>query len=752
MDQKTTTSQAEDRFNSRSAGRESLRKQMRDPTPTQNPFTWDSPARAMERAKLIGVELQPETMMPDMNSPAIKEDPFKRLAVERILGLNNLQPASFLPRGTKLSRAIGRIRILNGNVEMGFATGFLISPNLLLTNNHVLESKEQARDCELEMNYEEDADDKSIAPSAFRLDPDGVFITSERLDYTVVAVNPTNQFGKQLAEFGWVQPYRDTGKVLLGENVNIIQHPGGDPKKIAIRDNKIIDFLPDFIHYQTDTARGSSGSAMFSDQWLLVGIHHAGVPKRDVDGRVLRTDGTIWREADGDDSIEWIANEGVRISSVIKHIESNYQDQRDKHLVEEMLQKSSLSSVFDPSGENPMPKDRQNKDKVISVQRTGQSSVEQQRMPKDQSQVSVQPQPQQPMPPIDSLSRHSQFQQQQVSYQSFPCNSFEQTFVIPLQITVSLGQIQVGQTTQTGWNNQQRYTPVSREAEAAINEFLEARNRPYYDQSQDERDSSSYYANVDFNEDSDRLVANLSQLLTRTHRNQLGYSPARNLYPWVDVHPDMTIKSVYTQDTYDVVDMINEGFAMEERVRARMEQIESMPTSRTMKDLELGYLEDSIGYNCEHSVPQSWFSKASPMKGDLHHLFACESQANGFRSNYPYYDFDDYDNANQSREVVKQGWGKLEQQLGFEPYLGKGPVARGTLYFLLRYPEKISARNYDVDMLLEWHRQYSPTLWEKHRNAAIFAKQGNRNPFIDYPSEMANLDASALSPATARRR
>ena len=32
-------------------------------------------------------------------------------------------------------------------------------------------------------------------------------------------------------------------------------------------------------------------------------------------------------------------------------------------------------------------------------------------------------------------------------------------------------------------------------------------------------------------------------------------------------------------------------------------------------------------FNCEHVVPQSWFDKKEPMRGDLHHLFACDPPA-----------------------------------------------------------------------------------------------------------------------------
>jgi endonuclease I len=49
-----------------------------------------------------------------------------------------------------------------------------------------------------------------------------------------------------------------------------------------------------------------------------------------------------------------------------------------------------------------------------------------------------------------------------------------------------------------------------------------------------------------------------------------------------------------------------------------------------------------LRFNCEHVVPQSWYAKAEPMRGDLHHLFACEPRCNSFRSNIPYFDFADF--------------------------------------------------------------------------------------------------------------
>ena len=48
-----------------------------------------------------------------------------------------------------------------------------------------------------------------------------------------------------------------------------------------------------------------------------------------------------------------------------------------------------------------------------------------------------------------------------------------------------------------------------------------------------------------------------------------------------------------------------------------------------------------------------------------------------------------------------------------------------------------------LPFLLKWHERYPVSKYERHRNMAIFAKQGNRNPFIDYPQWAAHIDFTA---------
>jgi deoxyribonuclease I len=35
--------------------------------------------------------------------------------------------------------------------------------------------------------------------------------------------------------------------------------------------------------------------------------------------------------------------------------------------------------------------------------------------------------------------------------------------------------------------------------------------------------------------------------------------------------------------------------------------------------------------------------------------------------------------------------------------------------------------------LSRWNKEFEVSLFEKHRNQAIYRIQGNRNPFIDFP-------------------
>src|SRR5262249_4270201 len=157
----------------------------------------------------------------------------------------------------------------------------------------------------------------------FRLEPDTFFTTSPstELDFTVVAVaeRSEDEDGASLARFGFNPLGALEGEILAGESVTIIQHPNGEPKQIALRENMVLKF-PEagdrFLHYQTDTTPGSSGSPVYNDQWELVALHHSGFPRRDAAGNILATDGRIWKREMGEHKVDWIANEGIRTRAI----------------------------------------------------------------------------------------------------------------------------------------------------------------------------------------------------------------------------------------------------------------------------------------------------------------------------------------------------------------------------------------------------------------------------------------------------
>jgi endonuclease G len=256
--------------------------------------------------------------------------------------------------------------------------------------------------------------------------------------------------------------------------------------------------------------------------------------------------------------------------------------------------------------------------------------------------------------------------------------------------------------------------------------------RIYYDAAADAEAAAAYYRDIDQVASGVALLGALHTLVQQTHTHMPHYAPARMLYPWVDLYPDRRLRSVYSGKTFEPEDLIRDDARIEVARTRRRQQLAAREAEITPDALaaELALVEDELPYNCEHVVPQSSFAKAEPMRGDLHHLFACETHCNSFRGNTPYFDFPDADRA------VMHDCGRSEPDR-FEPNVGKGAVARATLYFLLRYPGVIGDRSRELQpdrlpILLAWHETEPAGEWERHRNAAIAEIQGNRNPLIDH--------------------
>ncbi|MFI1441902.1 trypsin-like peptidase domain-containing protein [Streptomyces fructofermentans] len=275
----------------------------------------------------------------------------KRRANERIIGIGNeSQPWAFLPRGARAASSIARISVRHNGVDMPLGTGFMVSPRLLMTNQHVLEDEAFARRCFVEFNVQNTVENTPDAAIRFALEPAVFFAADGELDFAVVAVAPAVDGRAAGDMFGWQRLSAQTGKAVVGEPVNVIGHPDGRFKEVVVRDNALELRLDDFLHYRTDTAPGSSGSPVFNDQWEVVALHHCGVAKEDEHGNALRKDGRIAQPDDPDHLVDYVSNEGARISSVLRRLGAGEFDEGRRALLAEMGPESGLAvgSSFPP--------------------------------------------------------------------------------------------------------------------------------------------------------------------------------------------------------------------------------------------------------------------------------------------------------------------------------------------------------------------------------------------------------------------
>lgn len=178
----------------------------------------------------------------------------------------------------------------------------------------------------------------------------------------------------------------------------------------------------------------------------------------------------------------------------------------------------------------------------------------------------------------------------------------------------------------------------------------------------------------------------------------------------------------------------------------------SNSTSYTWNDRN-GNSREGAGWNREHSVPQSWFSKSSPMVSDIVHVLPTDCYVNNRRSSYP------FGEVGSTTYVSNNGYSKLGscKTAGysgtvFEPNDEiKGDIARIYFYMVTCYEDRFTnwsagsatqvfssdkyqgLKTWCMDMMMRWSKQDPVDATEIARNNAVQEVQGNRNPFVDYP-------------------
>jgi len=249
--------------------------------------------------------------------------------LERIMQGNELTDIAYLAQGLLCARSVCRVVICTDRGLLGYGTGFLVAPGVLMTNYHVLSTVGIARASTAQFGYERDLAGRELRPVEFALRATPAPILFEDLDIAIAAVEPRTSGGESLDQYGWLCLKPQPGKAFIGEYLTIIQHPGGECKQICVRENKLLDYSEDspYLWYQTDTVGGSSGSPVFNNSWEVVALHHSSVPRMaKVNGHDvwLTKNGKRWTSDMGDDQIDWMANEGVRISRIVQYLQSQH--------------------------------------------------------------------------------------------------------------------------------------------------------------------------------------------------------------------------------------------------------------------------------------------------------------------------------------------------------------------------------------------------------------------------------------------
>ncbi len=163
----------------------------------------------------------------------------------------------------------------NGEPVVFLGTCWLIAPNLMITNHHVVNARRQG---------EEAADDADLrmqaAGCAVRFDYDGageagvtlrgreLLAWNAELDYALFWIDPSSRLPLRIADQAILQV--DPAEAPA---VNLIQHPDGGPKQWGVRNNLVSSADVTDLRYFTDTQSGSSGSPVLTDAWEVVALH-----------------------------------------------------------------------------------------------------------------------------------------------------------------------------------------------------------------------------------------------------------------------------------------------------------------------------------------------------------------------------------------------------------------------------------------------------------------------------------------------
>jgi len=194
-------------------------------------------------------------------------------------------------------------RIDHGGPDKPQGTGFLVAPDVVMTNHHVLAKliagAWRVGDVILRFDHHRLVDGSttrgtehrlhadwciaSSPPSALDTRPDATAAPSTaELDFALVRLAaPAGADRVEGRERGAVTFRRGAVAFKPGMGLIIVQHPRGGPMKLAIDTKAVTEVTANQtrVRYRTNTEPGSSGSPCFTMGWELAALHHSGNPE-----------------------------------------------------------------------------------------------------------------------------------------------------------------------------------------------------------------------------------------------------------------------------------------------------------------------------------------------------------------------------------------------------------------------------------------------------------------------------------------
>jgi len=189
----------------------------------------------------------------------------------------------FLKRGVDQVTAVCRIELSNGKA---IGTGFLIAPNYLLTNYHVLapnlDSDPSSYLSEMVLRFATltNTAGQETCGSVRKLtaNPLRKFSCTHELDYALLELEADQSQSTDVVRL----PMDLSGgrAIATNDSIHLLHHPSGQTLKASLGSRSGITgvyLAKGLVQYVSKTTQGSSGAPCFNEQWELVAIHHAEV-------------------------------------------------------------------------------------------------------------------------------------------------------------------------------------------------------------------------------------------------------------------------------------------------------------------------------------------------------------------------------------------------------------------------------------------------------------------------------------------